>query len=264
MEKYECNDCGQLKTKEEFYILKSGKINYCCKQCGSLRTKEWRRRKREGKPTIQEEKIQCKLTRTEKKCTKCGIVKPLTEYFKHSGTLDRYGCECKKCEADRRVIRYQQNVNMRQSEEYTEKKCSECNRLLPITMFGLTPAIKGGRQTKCNDCISAHTKQYYSDPEKRNMRILGLIRDRARKNNIPFNLTIDDITYPEFCPILGIPLLLDGNKDNYPSVDRIIPELGYVKGNIIVISYRANRIKNDATVVELEQIALFYRNLVPR
>ena len=58
--------------------------------------------------------------------------------------------------------------------------------------------------------------------------------------------------------LLGIPIEI-GNKgiwkDNSPSIDRKIPSLGYMKGNIWVISYRANRIKNDATVEELELLA---------
>ena len=58
------------------------------------------------------------------------------------------------------------------------------------------------------------------------------------------------------CPVLGIPLVIGEGacSDNSPSIDRIIPELGYVKGNIKVISRRANRIKNDATPDELFKV----------
>lgn len=40
-------------------------------------------------------------------------------------------------------------------------------------------------------------------------------------------------------------------------MDRVIPELGYVKGNVEIISYRANRLKNDATYHELRAISLW-------
>jgi len=59
------------------------------------------------------------------------------------------------------------------------------------------------------------------------------------------------------CPILGIPLIpgIGAQSPNSPSLDRIIPSLGYVKGNIAVISYRANAMKNDATIDELESFS---------
>lgn len=77
---------------------------------------------------------------------------------------------------------------------------------------------------------------------------------------VPFNLTAEDLVIPARCPILGIPIAVQqlGKRqphDNSLSLDRIIPELGYVKGNVAVISQRANRIKNDGTAAELRAIA---------
>jgi hypothetical protein len=61
---------------------------------------------------------------------------------------------------------------------------------------------------------------------------------------------------PGVCPILGIPIVIDGKgqRDDCPSADRRIPELGYVKGNVRIVSMKANRIKNNATLEELEKI----------
>ena len=80
---------------------------------------------------------------------------------------------------------------------------------------------------------------------------------RAKKSNLPFDIAIDDVHIPEFCPILGLRLSLNdgGSKANSPSLDRIIPELGYVKGNVQVISHKANTMKSDASVVELRMFA---------
>ena len=78
-------------------------------------------------------------------------------------------------------------------------------------------------------------------------------RARAKTLNLPFNIEKSDVVIPEFCPVLGIKFL-SGDRDTSPSLDRIKPELGYVKGNIEIISMRANRLKNNATVEELIKI----------
>lgn len=84
---------------------------------------------------------------------------------------------------------------------------------------------------------------------------------------MPFDLTEDDFELPVFCPALGVKLEVASggwrgvNKDNSPSLDKIIPALGYVKGNVVVISNKANRMKNDGTTAELRRIADFYEQL---
>lgn len=54
------------------------------------------------------------------------------------------------------------------------------------------------------------------------------------------------------------------NGPNSPSLDKIVPELGYVKGNIVVVSLRANQIKSDATIEELQAVAKFYNRFHKR
>lgn len=76
---------------------------------------------------------------------------------------------------------------------------------------------------------------------------------RAEEKGLPFDITIEDIVIPEICPLLEIPIeTCSGTAgDSSPSLDRKIPHLGYVKGNIHVISFRANQIKNCASLDEL-------------
>lgn len=95
--------------------------------------------------------------------------------------------------------------------------------------------------------------------------LLTTTKYRASKNGIEFAITRDDIVIPDTCPILGIPLFFlesDSTKKsknpNSPSIDRIDSMKGYVVGNIRVISWRANFLKNDATNEELIAIANFY------
>lgn len=90
-------------------------------------------------------------------------------------------------------------------------------------------------------------------------RICSTIKHRAKCNNIPFDIDPTDIIMPKICPVLGIPIQRTVGKGsgywtNNPSVDRINPDLGYVKGNVRVISHRANLLKSNATLEELELI----------
>lgn len=82
---------------------------------------------------------------------------------------------------------------------------------------------------------------------------------RAKRDGLPFSLALDDVPeVPVSCPVLGIPLVPNkkaGPIDTSPSLDRICPSLGYVAGNVRVISFRANRLRSDATAEELRAIA---------
>lgn len=82
-------------------------------------------------------------------------------------------------------------------------------------------------------------------------------KKRAKAKGVSFSITADDTLIPEKCPLLGIPLARSAGfrSASSPSLDRVRPELGYVPGNVWVISYRANMIKNDASLEELKQIA---------
>lgn len=81
-------------------------------------------------------------------------------------------------------------------------------------------------------------------------------KSRAKKNNLPFNIELDDIVIPERCPLLDIKIESTEvrNSPNNPSLDKIIPEKGYIKGNVWVISNRANTLKSDATLTELKTL----------
>jgi hypothetical protein len=87
--------------------------------------------------------------------------------------------------------------------------------------------------------------------------ILQTARNRAKKLNLEFNLTEGDISIPAVCPILNIPLFSTvgkGISGNSPSIDRIDNSLGYVKGNVQVISWRANDLKSNGTLGEFRSL----------
>ena len=91
-------------------------------------------------------------------------------------------------------------------------------------------------------------RQWRKDnPEK---QMLRGVKKRVREKGYDMDIDLSDITIPSHCPILEIPLILGGG-DNAPTLDRIDNDKGYVKGNVHVISYRANRFKSDGTLQEL-------------
>ena len=90
-------------------------------------------------------------------------------------------------------------------------------------------------------------------------RMFHNAKHRAKQKGIPFEITMEDIIIPELCPLLEIPILLetgDKTSPHNPSLDRIVPGklIGYIPSNIQVISSRANWLKADATLEELELI----------
>lgn len=84
---------------------------------------------------------------------------------------------------------------------------------------------------------------------------------RARAEQVPFDLDIEFLKTlrTDFCPIFGITLSWGQwdkhARDSSPSLDRIKPEYGYIKGNVCIISYIANKIKQDVGYEELYKVA---------
>ncbi len=94
-------------------------------------------------------------------------------------------------------------------------------------------------------------------------RLLTNAKSRAKASGREFNIELSDIVIPTHCPVLGIKLNLDNRSKfapDIPTLDRIKNNKGYVKGNVIVVSWRANNLKRDATLDELQRIVNFYRD----
>lgn len=86
-----------------------------------------------------------------------------------------------------------------------------------------------------------------------------LAKRRATLQGVPFTITPEDVRIPSICPVLGIPLVsvLSGTGTQMagtPSVDRLDPGLGYVPGNVTVISWRANSLKKDGSLREFQRL----------
>jgi len=105
-------------------------------------------------------------------------------------------------------------------------------------------------------------KKVYRETNKEKTMWTGA-RSRAKKKKLPFNLSLEDIVVPDVCPVLGLCLETQKEQpsDCSPSLDRMVPDLGYIKGNVKVISKRANTLKSNATIEELEKVLKYLREI---
>lgn len=125
--------------------------------------------------------------------------------------------------------------------------------------IAFTVRLRNGQCTSCGCLLKEQMKTRFKKHGKSSTieyKFWKYAKKRARDFKLDFNIEISDIEIPEFCPILGIKLIAGIRKcsDNSPSLDRVNPKRGYIKGNIKIISLRANRLKQDSNIEELKNI----------
>ena len=128
----------------------------------------------------------------------------------------------------------------------------------------VTPEQRKKAQDKQNRSRAEHPEKYMHVKAKK----------RARERGIDFNIEVSDIVMPKNCPVFKkyelkkIPDIKSGPKPWSPSLDRIDNSKGYIKGNVQVISNKANSMKNNATPEELLEFAywvlLTYGHLIDK
>lgn len=123
------------------------------------------------------------------------------------------------------------------------------------------------RRIQKGDALRAYDQLRNVQYHRRIHQIVRRAKVRAEKRGVPFDLTVADILVPEYCPALGIKLQWNhrqGGRDDSPSLDRVVPELGYVRGNIVIVSAKANRIKTNATADEIQAVASWLKKVSSR
>ena len=138
------------------------------------------------------------------------------------------------------------------------KTCTRCHTEKALSEFTLNPG--GSVRAWCRKCCSEISDKARVEgravPEKRLRQMVSAKKAISKQNGVEFSISVSDLSLPEVCPYLGVKIDLSGSRSRYgPSIDRIDSGLGYVPGNVEVISALANRMKNDATPEELEAFA---------
>lgn len=94
--------------------------------------------------------------------------------------------------------------------------------------------------------------------------MLAAARHRAKCKGMRFDLVLEDISIPDYCPVLGIPIFKSPGLrscPNSPSLDRVDNSRGYTKGNCMVISFKANSMKSNSTLEDLKKLVDFYERV---
>lgn len=150
---------------------------------------------------------------------RCGVYKRYDDFFKSRAERDGFTRVCKCCSKEKR-------------REY---------------------------HARHRDRMNARIKEYRRTTNGKLVTVLNHVRTKCKKFDIPFALDIIDLVFPTHCPVLGLELNFDCTSPNCATIDRIRPELGYVRGNVVIVSMWANRIKSDASTAEIFKVAEFYK-----
>lgn len=214
---------------------------------------------------------------TKRKCKKCKTVKAITDfdsYERSYGIAYRVICRecreellklpeitcthCKETKPRKEFVRYDR------ADLGVASICKKCQKDIVVKSGAWLKRMRDQKGRYATDeKYRENKKQLRKDYAIRNKEsvVLSHARIRARKFGWEFNLTLEDIVIPDVCPILGIPFDYHTTKriGNSISLDRIDNTKGYTKDNVRVISYKANHMKANAT---LEELQLFAKNII--
>ena len=150
------------------------------------------------------------------------------------------------------------------------KICTSCKKKLSKENFRkINRSNWQGLYPQCKSCENTLMQaRYINNPIP---QMLSNAKIRAKQKGVDFNLTSKYLKkiFPKNnkCPITGLNFQFGYknkekiNKNNSPSLDRIIPSKGYVEGNVMVISDLMNRMKQDSTYEDIEKLDNFYKKL---
>lgn len=217
-----------------------------------------------------------------KTCTKCNISKSLSEFYLCKGHPQPHCKQCKKLYSKQykqtlknpevKANRIARAEILKERRSRGVKLCRKCNTEQVLSEFYVEK--NGVTGSKCKTCLAAHNKIWQkNNSEKREIQrkrqkvnnparfLYQSSKIRARQKNLEFNIQKSDIIISEKCPVFNTEFTYNRDRATSPSLDRIDNSKGYIKGNVIVISYRANELKRDSSVEDLTKIIDFYQNI---
>jgi len=250
-----CNKCGLEKQTSEFSI-NSAKL---CKLCKNKQAATMRN------ALSARENI---IYAVRQICRTCGIDKPVADFNRKNVCVSGLNLHCRDCTKTSNKRRVDKIAETRVTLPDQTKVCFICKEVKLVSEFASSNYQSDGLLGICVPCQKVERKNYVSRQKKNDPRrysadsMYRRMIYRVKQFGLKCNLMkadiyemVEQLTY---CPILGIPFnwSYSGKTATFgsPSLDKIDPTLGYVKGNAQIISYRANRLKRDASLQELVQL----------
>lgn len=182
------------------------------------------------------------MARNTRRCPECALARRKAKNRAHANR--HYWENPELCKG--RVKQYREENKERVAAR--QKKWQEENKEhMAAYRRGYNEANKDRRKV-------LNKKWHEENPEQ---AMLRYARIRARGRGRPCAIAEADIAILKVCPVLGIRMYRDGPHDHVPSLDEVIPGLGYVPGNIAVISQRANRWKSDMTIDDVRKLLAY-------
>jgi len=149
------------------------------------------------------------------------------------------------------------------STPVSRQRIKQITKQLNIDSFSIRQEQK---QKELNEKMFKKWGPQWNNKEHRKSLIYQIMREKFRKKKSnavregkEFTVEFGELEFPTHCPILGLELdyFTENKSENTVSFDRIDSNKGYVSGNVVIISWRANRIKNNGTADEHQKIADF-------
>lgn len=168
---------------------------------------------------------------------------------------------CGQCNMPKPRSQYVQNMWPRRHSRLT--RCNECRLSTPYWEWARANRRDAKRATGNR---SYHKRKVDVGQRHRNRKAmapeLAMIKSalgRSRKQGIPFSITPADIIIPAVCPVFGTKMKFNcrAHRQTSPSLDKVTPHLGYIPGNVRVISFKANAIKGRSNASELLRVAAY-------
>jgi hypothetical protein len=213
-----CTSCHQDLPDTDFSPCGRGYRRRICKVCRRPSIREHYKRGAKRRASV-----------TEKRCTVCLVTKSLSDFHKGGGAGGR------------------------------RAECAECSNKLRRTQYHTSKTVRDDTAARS----SAWRQENYT---LRGQAWVSATARNARHRAAKYGLPFDEEAVrtvlkaaPDNCPVFGTPFRAGGGlTSDSPSLDRIRPNLGYVAGNMCVVSVRANAIKHNASPEEILQVAEYY------
>jgi hypothetical protein len=182
------------------------------------------------------------------RCTVCKQLKPLSEFYRERRRPDGYGYRCKPCHSATVSAKYHERLERSRKlrrERYHRNRESE------------RASNARSRKKNGHKWLATRRARHTANPAA---NMWSVARARAKREGLEFDLILSDVAIPDRCPVFGFPLVIGQGRPSKasPSLHRIDNSKGYTRGNVVVVSYKANTMKNDATLEQLRQLVAFY------